>query len=312
MGPSLFLGRILSTILATEQIATDRTDEAVAACALAERDLLTDLPNRRGWEAALASEQTRSLRYGSIASIIALDLDGLKLINDEAGHAAGDTALLACAAVLRHECRAGDAWRDGRRQFGRCGYVPRQAPPSAPPGVCPRVARPSCLSSRAGKETTSSPAHRSELDHSATTWARLDPPTGDLLAGQTHDEVTVPARPGFQRAVQCLVDVGRFGQLAQSPTDEHAPTAAGPVHDVVDFEGSWRVETRGGKQYRPLGSSQQDVPTVEKEVDRRDRQLPVMNVCQAPHRHRRDQLQCFLLAKPHQFGGWQAPARCVH
>ena len=106
--PTRLLGRMLSTILAGEQAATDRSHDAAEAFALAERDPLTRLANRRGWDAALAGEEQRSRRYGSSVSLLAVDLDGLRRLNEAEGHAAGDVASAACAAVLRECRRPGD------------------------------------------------------------------------------------------------------------------------------------------------------------------------------------------------------------
>lgn len=113
------IGRMLSTILAREQAARARSEDAAAAYALAERDRLTGLRNRRGWEAALAQEEQRCQRYGSTASVVALDLDDLKRTNDIAGHTAGDDLLVRCAGVLTRTSRPGDAQaRLGGDEFG--------------------------------------------------------------------------------------------------------------------------------------------------------------------------------------------------
>ena len=117
--PARLLARMLSTILAGEQAAADRSHDAAAAFALAERDPLTRLRNRRGWEAALAEEEQRSRRYGSPVSLLALDLDGLRRLDEDEGRAAGDVALAACAAVLEGGRRPGDTVaRLGGDDFG--------------------------------------------------------------------------------------------------------------------------------------------------------------------------------------------------
>lgn len=103
------LGRMLSTIAAGERTAADRSAEAAAAYALATRDALTGLANRRGWQIALDAEDQRARRYGRALSALVVDLDGLKQLNDSDGHQAGDTALAACAQVLAGLCRPGDA-----------------------------------------------------------------------------------------------------------------------------------------------------------------------------------------------------------
>lgn len=106
---AVLLAGMLATIAAGERAAADRSAEAAAAYALATRDGLTGLLNRRGWEDALAAEQQRSRRYGRSASALMIDLDGLKGINDRHGHLAGDRALTTCAELLARECRPGDA-----------------------------------------------------------------------------------------------------------------------------------------------------------------------------------------------------------
>lgn len=113
------LGRMLSTIRASEQLAADRSQDAVQAQTLASRDHLTALRNRRGWQDALAAEQGRCQRYGSAASVVILDLDGLKTVNDESGHSAGDRLLVSCADALSGTCRPGDVLsRLGGDEFG--------------------------------------------------------------------------------------------------------------------------------------------------------------------------------------------------
>ena len=104
LGQVKVVSRMLSTIAASERIAADRSYDATRAYALAALDLLTGLRNRRGWEAARHAEEQRSRRYGSPVSVLVLDLDDLKSINDTDGHAAGDAALITCGRVL---CNAG-------------------------------------------------------------------------------------------------------------------------------------------------------------------------------------------------------------
>jgi diguanylate cyclase (GGDEF)-like protein len=93
-------GRLLSSILAGELTADREAARARSALLDAQLDELTGLSNRRGWEAALAAEEPRCRRYGTPASIVALDLDGLKTTNDYDGHAAGDELLCRAGAVL--------------------------------------------------------------------------------------------------------------------------------------------------------------------------------------------------------------------
>lgn len=75
---------------------------------LATMDELTNLSNRRGFM-LLAQHSLRICeREGVPASLIYLDLDEFKSINDSFGHAAGDRALITFADVLRSICRSSD------------------------------------------------------------------------------------------------------------------------------------------------------------------------------------------------------------
>ena len=119
LGSVQLVGRMLSTILAREQFAQARSQEAAAAYALVDRDALTGLHNRRGWEAALEQENTRCRRYGALASVLTLELDPPA---PGSGALAGDEDLVRCAEVLRRSCRPGDVLaRLGRRDFGIIG-----------------------------------------------------------------------------------------------------------------------------------------------------------------------------------------------
>jgi diguanylate cyclase (GGDEF)-like protein len=81
-------------------------------------DPLTGLRNRRGFHAEAAAALARCARAGQPASLLSLDLDRFKSINDRHGHAAGDEVLRGLAAVMRSEARAGDlAARLGGEEF---------------------------------------------------------------------------------------------------------------------------------------------------------------------------------------------------
>jgi diguanylate cyclase (GGDEF)-like protein len=76
---------------------------------LSETDPLTALLNPRGFTARLRTELKRAKRSGDSISLLFLDLDGLKDINDRHGHRAGSAALRQVAGVIRSELRASDA-----------------------------------------------------------------------------------------------------------------------------------------------------------------------------------------------------------
>lgn len=71
-------------------------------------DALTQLLNRRGFDQlAPRAFELAQLRRGEV-SLVFVDLDGMKAINDGSGHAAGDRALMAAAEALRRSFRAQD------------------------------------------------------------------------------------------------------------------------------------------------------------------------------------------------------------
>lgn len=71
-------------------------------------DPLTELFNRRFYEDALSREAVRALRLNQPFTLISLDLDKLKHINDTLGHSAGDAAIKAVAKVINKNSRSVD------------------------------------------------------------------------------------------------------------------------------------------------------------------------------------------------------------
>ena len=85
---------------------------------LASTDPLTGLANHRHLLEAFSREVERSGRTGRPVSLLLLDLDGLKKINDKYGHLVGSRALCRMAAVLQQQCRLNDtAARHGGDEF---------------------------------------------------------------------------------------------------------------------------------------------------------------------------------------------------
>lgn len=75
----------------------------------ASTDALTGLPNRRAFDAVLEAELGIRRRHGGSFSLLMLDLDRFKALNDTAGHTAGDLALRVVSDTLRARVRASDA-----------------------------------------------------------------------------------------------------------------------------------------------------------------------------------------------------------
>ena len=73
-----------------------------------ERDALTNLPNRFSYERRIEIEFSRWLRYGNTFSLIVVDIDYFKKINDGFGHLAGDKVLKVLAKILKQCIRRTD------------------------------------------------------------------------------------------------------------------------------------------------------------------------------------------------------------
>ncbi|MFQ5905923.1 MAG: diguanylate cyclase [bacterium] len=77
--------------------------------ALIDRDELTSLYNRRYFKRRFEKERARADEQGSPLSILMIDVDNFKTINDSLGHSAGDTVLKSVAQLLSESIRKTDA-----------------------------------------------------------------------------------------------------------------------------------------------------------------------------------------------------------
>lgn len=85
---------------------------------LAALDQLTGIYNRRSGEQRLAEEISRALRHSRPLTVLLIDIDGLKQINDRLGHAAGDLMLKSFSERLQRAIRGSDlAVRLGGDEF---------------------------------------------------------------------------------------------------------------------------------------------------------------------------------------------------
>jgi diguanylate cyclase (GGDEF)-like protein len=109
------LGRLGSTLNAM----ADKLAESQAALReLSTHDHLTGLFNFREFHRRLTEEAERSRRYGHSFSLLMLDIDHFKTVNDTYGHLAGDEALRALATLIRRAARPMDvAARYGGEEF---------------------------------------------------------------------------------------------------------------------------------------------------------------------------------------------------
>ncbi|WP_373492385.1 GGDEF domain-containing protein [Parasphingorhabdus sp.] len=85
----------------------------------AYHDVLTGIPNRRLFVESLDDRVAQCRQYGDNCAVLFLDVDNLKAINDEHGHAAGDALLARMAKILKTHIRSTDVVaRLGGDEFG--------------------------------------------------------------------------------------------------------------------------------------------------------------------------------------------------
>jgi diguanylate cyclase (GGDEF)-like protein/PAS domain S-box-containing protein len=104
-GSVYFIGRDVTERRAEREALTRLSAELKR---LAITDELTGLLNRRGFTTLATHQAALARRHGWPVVVFVLDLDGLKQVNDHAGHHAGDAALRAVADALRSVFRESD------------------------------------------------------------------------------------------------------------------------------------------------------------------------------------------------------------
>ena len=135
----------------------------------AETDELAGCLNRRGWERALEREEDRCRRHGLPATVVVVDLDALKQVNDGHGHDAGDELIRGCARVLGATVRIHDTVaRLGGDEFGVLGTH------SGDTGAPPLKQRLATALADAGIEATLGAAVRTELAGLREAWQVAD------------------------------------------------------------------------------------------------------------------------------------------
>jgi diguanylate cyclase (GGDEF)-like protein len=100
-------------------LAVAAAEERERLRGLATSDPLTGLPNRRAFDQRLAAEAERSARHGHALSLVILDIDHFKRVNDTWGHQVGDDVLVEFARRLQSQARGSDlVARIGGEEFG--------------------------------------------------------------------------------------------------------------------------------------------------------------------------------------------------
>jgi diguanylate cyclase (GGDEF)-like protein len=118
---------------------------------LSQEDPLTGLANRRRWDLEVGAVCREVRERGGLVSLVLLDIDHFKDVNDRHGHSGGDEALRTVAGLLRERVRSEDLvarlggdelavlmpGADGERALALAETLRREAALTAPPGFAP-------------------------------------------------------------------------------------------------------------------------------------------------------------------------------
>ncbi len=105
-------------ITGRRMIEQEIADHETVLAHLAATDPLTDLPNRRHFFETAARHIAHARRHGTPLTVVSFDIDGLKAVNDQLGHAHGDRVITRFADTLSSSARAEDlAGRLGGDEF---------------------------------------------------------------------------------------------------------------------------------------------------------------------------------------------------
>lgn len=107
------------TDIAINRLQLDKANEKLAR--LSQTDALTQLNNRHRWNTLIESEFKRVKRYEQVSTLMMLDIDHFKRVNDTYGHVAGDKVIAEVAKVIRDSVRETDfSARYGGEEFSIC------------------------------------------------------------------------------------------------------------------------------------------------------------------------------------------------
>jgi len=129
MPPAILAAAMLSAVTGAQRRQRARiVAREIEARRLAENDALTGLGNYRMFWRHLDAEVARCRRHGEVFSLVIIDLNGFKAINDEYGHQCGDQALRQVADSLREALRSEDVCcRQGGDEFAVIAVRAEQA-----------------------------------------------------------------------------------------------------------------------------------------------------------------------------------------
>lgn len=102
----LFTTGLVVLVSRASQLRLNRLNKALAE--ESRTDGLTQMANRRAWDEAIATAESRRRRHGENYAVVVVDLDGFKQINDRLGHQRGDEVLKQVSGNLARTLRSGD------------------------------------------------------------------------------------------------------------------------------------------------------------------------------------------------------------
>ncbi|MFT5880858.1 MAG: diguanylate cyclase [Moritella sp.] len=107
------------TDIANNRLQLDKANEKLAR--ISKTDALTQLNNRHSWNKQIEQEFKRIKRYDQISTLIMLDIDHFKNVNDQYGHIAGDKVIVTVAETIQNHVRGTDfTARYGGEEFVIC------------------------------------------------------------------------------------------------------------------------------------------------------------------------------------------------
>ena len=107
------------TDIANNRLQLDKANAQLAHSS--QTDALTQLNNRHHWNTLIECEFKRSKRYEQESSLIMLDIDHFKQVNDEFGHIMGDSVITAVSQLINDSIRETDfSARYGGEEFAIC------------------------------------------------------------------------------------------------------------------------------------------------------------------------------------------------
>ncbi len=95
--------------IATSRKVKKLDDDRLSAFKRASTDSLCNVLNRSGWEGGAQSLLNNFHKEGGYLTLLFIDIDKFKEINDQYGHNAGDNVLQVVAKILKNRCREQDA-----------------------------------------------------------------------------------------------------------------------------------------------------------------------------------------------------------